>query len=134
MGEIFFLKISYGDLFQTSFFNVLYKVKVIVVSTFRLVPDLFFYNVLYKVKAIVVSTLVLIYFGRPQLGHTIKTNCITFQAVDQMICSNLRFYKRDWDYFLHHILCMIYQKIYLSCYISLTDQISLSDCLYYWRY
>ena len=129
MGEIFFLKIS-----QTSFFNVLYKVKVIVVSTFRLVPDLFFYNVLYKVKAIVVSTVVLIYFGRPELVHTIKTNFIIFQAVDQMICSNLRFYKRDWDYFLHHILCMIYQKIYLSCYISLTDQISLSGCLYYWRY
>ena len=29
-----------------------------------------------------VSTLVLIYFGSPQLKHTIKTNCINVQTVD----------------------------------------------------
>ena len=34
-----------------------------------------FKKALYEVKA-VVSTLVLIYFGRPWLGDTIKTNCI----------------------------------------------------------
>ena len=29
---------------------------------------------------------------------------------------------------------MIFQKKYISCYILLTDQISLSDCLYFLRY
>ena len=33
-----------------------------------------------------VSTLVLIYFDGPQIGYTIKTNCITFQTVDLEIC------------------------------------------------
>ena len=33
----------------------------------------------------VVSTLVSIHFGRPPLGCTIKTNCITYQAVDSEI-------------------------------------------------
>ena len=40
-----------------------------------------------------VSTLVLIYFGRPQLGHTIKTNLTKFQTVDPEIWSILNFYK-----------------------------------------
>ena len=57
-----------------------------------------------------VSTLVLIYFARPRLGQTIKTNFITFQTERSGICSILIFYKRVWDQFLHHILRMIFQK------------------------
>ena len=34
-----------------------------------------------------VSTLVLIYFGRPWIGHTVKINFITFQAFDLEIRS-----------------------------------------------
>ena len=37
---------------------------------------------LYEVKQ-VVSTFISTYFGRPQLEHTIKTNCINVKAVDQ---------------------------------------------------
>ena len=54
----------------------------------RLVPDLFFFKkkAVYKVKS-VVRTLAVIYFGRlsnkNKLGHTIKTNFITFHTVDQ---------------------------------------------------
>ena len=44
-----------------------------------------------------VTILVLIYFGRPQLGYTIKANFITFQTVDPDICPVLIFYKRVWD-------------------------------------
>ena len=40
---------------------------------------LVFKKALYEVKA-VVSTLVLIYFGRPWLGDTIKTNCMELQT------------------------------------------------------
>ena len=42
-------------------------------------------------------TLILIYFGRPPLGHIIKTNFITFLSVDLKICSIFILYKRDWD-------------------------------------
>ena len=44
---------------------------------------LVFKDALCKLKGSAVSTLVLIYFVRPRLGHTIKTNLITFQTVDQ---------------------------------------------------
>ena len=40
---------------------------------------------LYEVKQ-VVSTFISTYFGRPQLEHTIKTNCINVKAVDPKIC------------------------------------------------
>ena len=33
-----------------------------------------------------------------------------------------------------HILCTIFQEKSFSCYVLLTDQISLSDCLYFLRY
>ena len=68
----------------------------------------------------VITTLVLIYFGRPLLGHIIKTNFISFQIVDPKICSILIFYKRFWDWFLHNILNVIFGK-YIS--ILFTDQI-----------
>ena len=44
-----------------------------------------------------VNTLVLIYFGRPKLWHTIKSNFITFQIVDPEIFSIFIFHKRVWD-------------------------------------
>ena len=48
-----------------------------------------------------INTLVLIYFGRPQLDHTIKTSFITFQTID---LENFEFfYEKVWDYLLHHI-------------------------------
>ena len=50
----------------------------------RVTLDLFLClnKALYKIWQ-VVSTLVLVYFGRPRLGHTIKTNFIKFQVVVQ---------------------------------------------------
>ena len=63
----------------------------------------------------VVNTLVLLCFGRPQLGHSIKTNCITFQTIDPDIWSIIIFHKSVRDWFPHHILWMI------SCKSSVTD-------------
>ena len=66
--------------------------------------------------------------------HTIKTNCIK-HTWDYWSRDMLNFQKSGWDQFLHHILCMIFQEKCFLCYILLTDQISLSDCLYvsnYW--
>ena len=59
----------------------------------RLVPDLF-QKTLIKAKQ-VVSKLVLIYFDRPRLRHTIKTKFVTFQTDDPEICSYMIFYKRS---------------------------------------
>ena len=36
-----------------------------------------------------------------------------------------------WDYLLRHVLWMIFQEKYFSWYILLTDQNSLSGCLYF---
>ena len=72
-----------------------------------------------------VSNLVSICFGNSQLGHLTKTNFTTCQTVDPELC---------WDKFVQHILHMIFHEKYFSCYILITDQISLSDCLYFLRY
>ena len=45
-----------------------------------------------------ISTLVLIYFGRPQLRHTVKLDFMTFRTVDPEIRSILIFFfKRVWS-------------------------------------
>ena len=54
-----------------------------------------------------VSTLVLIYFGRPPIGHVIiTTNVITFHSLDLEMCSILIFHKKIWGWFLHNNLIM----------------------------
>ena len=86
-----------------------------------------------------VSTLVLIYFGRPPLGHVITTtNVVMFHSLITEICSILIFHKKVWGWLLHNnlIMIMIFPEKYFSCYFLLTDQISLSGCLYfliYWK-
>ena len=91
----------------------------------RLVPD--------EVKA---SGLQLSFniFRQPSTQDSIETNCVKLQTIDPEICSFLIFQKRVWDQFLHHILCMNFQEKYSSCYILLTDEILLSDCLYFSKY
>ena len=54
-------------------------------------------NASYNVKKQVTNTFVLIYFGRPQLGHTMTTNLKTIQTVHPEVCSILIFHKRIWD-------------------------------------
>ena len=49
----------------------------------------------------------------------------------------INFYKRVRKKFSHPILCIIFQEKYFSCYVLLTDQISLSDAFtlwYMWQY
>ena len=60
-----------------------------------------------------VNTLVLTSFGRAQLGHTTKTNLITFQTVDPEICSTLNFHKSVWDQLLHHFVCDFSRKTFI---------------------
>ena len=81
-----------------------------------------------------ICSLVLIYFDSPQLEHTAKINWIKLQTIDPEICSILIFQKRVWNYFLHHISCMIFQEKCFLCYILLTDQISLSEISWRWVY
>ena len=44
-------------------------------------------------------TLVLIYFGKPELEHTIKSDFTAFQTADpdMLIFQNILFIKRVWD-------------------------------------
>ena len=102
-----------GDWFQTSF--------------------LFFKKALYEVKASGLQFSFNI-FQQVSTLHTLITNYIKVLDFDLEICSILIFQKRVWGEFLHHILLMIVKEKYFSCYILLTDQISLSDCLYFLRY
>ena len=39
-----------------------------------------------------------------------------------------------WNQSLSFIFCMIFEEKYFSCYILLTDQFSLPDCLYFSRH
>ena len=96
----------------------------------RLVSDLFLYfkKALYGVKASG-QQLGFNIFRQPLTWHTIKTNCIKLQTVDPEICSIFIFQKRFREQLLHHILSIIFQEKCLSCFILLTGQISLSDCL-----
>ena len=104
-------------------------------ETGRLVPDLFlfFKKALHKVQT---SGLELGFtlFREPQIKDTIKTNFRKLQTIDPEIYSILTFQKGVWEQFLHHILFIIFQQKFFSCYILLTDQISLSDCFYFLRY
>ena len=53
---------------------------------------------------------------------TYNTNFVTYQIAYPEICSILIFFKRVWDWLLHHILCMIFREnIYHVIYIQLTD-------------
>ena len=101
----------------------------------RLVPDLFlfFEKSLSEVKA---NDLELNFsiFQQSSTRHMIKANCIKLQTIDPEISSILVFQKRGWEQFPHHILCMIFQQRCFSCYILITDQILLPDCLYILRY
>ena len=59
-----------------------------------------------------IRILILVYFRRPPIGYTIKTNCMKFhpEPVDPEICSIFIFCKRVWDELPHHILCMFFQE------------------------
>ena len=81
-----------------------------------------------------VSTLVWISFGSPWLGPAIKTNCMKLHTVDWEICTILIFSKMgpglvSSPHFVHDFV-----KEYISCCVLLTEQTSLSDCLYILRY
>ena len=101
----------------------------------KIVPDqlLLFKKALYQVKA---SGLQLDFtiFRQPSNQHTIETNCLKLYTIDPEICSILIFQIKVWEQFLQHILRMIFQQKCSTCYILLTDQISLPGCLYLLRY
>ena len=68
----------------------------------------------------------------PSNWPTMKRNCIKLQTIDPEIWSILIFQESVWEQFLHYILCMNFQRN-VSCVLS-TDQISLSDCLFFLEY
>ena len=99
------------------------------------VPDrlLFFKKALYQVKASG-RQLDFTLFQQHSNQLTIETTCLKLYTIDPEICSILMFQIRVSEQFLQHILCMIFQQNCSSCYILLTEQISLAGCLYFLRY
>ena len=101
----------------------------------KLVPDpfLFFKNDSYQAKA---SSLELDFtiFPQPSNQHAIEINCLKLYTIDPEICSILIFQIRVCEQFLQNIFCMIFRQNCSSCCVLLTDQVSLSDCLYFLRY
>ena len=79
-----------------------------------------------------VSTLVLIYFGWPWLGHTIKTNFKTFQAANLEICSILTFLWKGLGLLSSPHFVYDFSRKCFSCCILLIDQMSLSGCFTSW--
>ena len=100
----------------------------------RLVPDLYFLfkKALYEEKTRCLQLSFNI-FSQPFTQHTIKTKCIKLLTIDPEICSILIFQQRVWGQFFHHIFCMIFEEKCFACYTLLTDQMLLSDCLYFLR-
>ena len=79
-----------------------------------LVSDFFLlFNKALKEKSQVVSQLLLIYFARPRLGHTIKIGFITFQTVSPEVCSLLIFHKMSATSFSANVAYGFSRKIFL---------------------
>ena len=89
----------------------------------------FFKKALYQVKASGMQLHFTI-FRQPSNQHAIETNCLKLCTTDSEICSILNFWIKIWEQFLQYILCISFQKKCSSCYILLTNQISLPGCLY----
>ena len=77
----------------------------------------------------VVMILVLLYFGRSSLGHTIKTNFMTFQDVYLEICSILYLTKGPGISFSTTFCTWFFKKRFL-----MLGQISLPGSLYSLKY
>ena len=81
----------------------------------------------------VVCSLISLYFDSPQISVQQKQT-LKLYTIDPETCSIFIFQIRVWEQFLQHILCMIFKRKCSSCYILLSDQISLPSCFYFLRY
>ena len=77
-----------------------------------------------------VWSLVLIHFIVLNLGYDKNKLYKTLEYLCRDM-SIFDFLEKGLEIASHQILCMIFQEKYFSCYILLTDKISLSDCLYF---
>ena len=125
---------NFGQLIEYFKINIFLK-KLYRKEVGKLVPDhfLLFKKALYQLKA---SGLQLDFtiFQQSSYQDSIKTNCSKLYITDLEICSILVFQIRLWEQLLQHIVSMIFQQKCSSCYILLTNQISLAGCLYFLRY
>ena len=72
-------------------------------------------------------------FGYLSSWHIIKN---LYRTLGYWFRDMLNFYflEKSLGKFLHHILCIIFQGKCFSCYILLTDQMSLPDWFYFLKY
>ena len=93
----------------------------------------FCFSALYQVKAIGLQ-LDFTIFRQPFNQHIIEPNCLKLYTIHPEMCLIFVFQIKVWEQFLQRILCMIFQQKCYSCYVPLTDQISLPGCLYFLKY
>ena len=63
-----------------------------------------------------------------------KAKSLKFQAVDPKISTTYDFLQKGLGLVFPPHFCIIFHEKCFSCYILLTDQVSLPDYLYVWRY
>ena len=90
-----------------------------------------FKKALYEVKPSDLQLSVGIY-RKPSTWHTKKANCVNLKAIDPRISSILIFRKGSKASFSTTFYVWFFKK--MSCYILVTDLISLSDSLYLSKY
>ena len=84
---------------------------------------LFFAKALFELKA---SVLLLSFNIYIYIFNCKKLQTVDYASGDML---NFNFQKSVWKKFFHYFLCIIFQETYSFCYILLTNQISLPDCL-----
>ena len=108
---------KFGQLIKYSLINIFLHTSIRKWERETSSRPVFFFKKKHYVRSMqMVSTLLLIYFGKPRLEHTIKTNFITFQTDDLEVCSILIFYKSLGLASLPRFGCDFLRKIFLMLY------------------
>ena len=95
-------------------------------------PLLFYRKALCEVKASGLQLIVSIYFDKPQLGVQWKQTALDYWSRNML---DFGFLEKGLSIVSppHFVYIIFWEKCF-SCYILLTDQISLPNCLYFLRY
>ena len=67
-------------------------------------------------------------FRQSSTWHTRKHNCLKIQTINPETGSILSFQKIMWEYYMHHILCIVFRKKF-HCLIALLLEILVNMCI-----
>ena len=67
-------------------------------------------------------------FRQSSTWHTRKHSCLKIQTINPETGSILSFQKIMWEYYMHHILCIVFRKKF-HCLIALLLEILVNMCI-----